>query len=100
MTDAPERIWAEQSGYFKKDGIYYNRGRWSDDEESGMAPFIRVDLHKAAVAAARVEGMRAAASIAANACLVDPDGGNPTEEERLVCEEAYRRIIAAAEASK
>lgn len=64
MTDAPERIWAEQSGYFKKNGIYYNRGRWSDDEESGMAPFVRLDLHEAAVAAARADGMLEAARIA------------------------------------
>lgn len=55
MTDAPERIWAEQSGYFKKNGIYYNSGRWNDDEEGGMTPFVRLDLHEAAVAAARAE---------------------------------------------
>lgn len=48
--------------------------------------------------AAREEGRREAlteaAYIACNACLVPPDGGNPTEDERLVCDEAYRRILA------
>lgn len=36
----------------------------------------------------------ACAKVAENACLVDPDGGSPTEEERIVCEEAARRIRA------
>jgi hypothetical protein len=33
------------------------------------------------------------ASIAKQACLVAPDGGSPTEDEYLVCEEAARRIL-------
>lgn len=56
MTDAPERIWAEQTGHFMKDGRYYNGGKWNDDEESRMPAYIRRDLHEAAVAAARAEG--------------------------------------------
>ena len=44
-------------------------------------------------AAIREAALREAAYVAINACLVPPDGGNPTEEERLVCEEAYRRIL-------
>jgi len=44
-----------------------------------------------AVLAAKLED---AASVAANACLVEPDGGNPTEDEKFVCEEAYRRVRA------
>ena len=43
---------------------------------------------------AREAALREAAYVAINACLVPPDGGNPTEAERLVCEEAYRRILA------
>jgi len=39
-----------------------------------------------------------AARIARDACLVPPDGGAPTEEERAVCEEAERRIRARMEA--
>lgn len=35
-----------------------------------------------------------AAWVAFNACLVPPDGGSPSEEERLVCDEACRRIEA------
>lgn len=47
--------------------------------------------------AERDKALRDAAFVAANACLVEPDGGNPTEEERLVCDEARRRIIAMIE---
>ena len=45
-------------------------------------------------AAIREAALREAADVAINACLVPPDGGSPTEEERLVCEEAYHRILA------
>ena len=45
-------------------------------------------------AAIREAALREAAYVAINACLVPPDGGSPTEAERLVCEEAYRRILA------
>ena len=38
--------------------------------------------------------LREAANIAENACLVPPDGGEPTEAERLMCEDAARRIRA------
>lgn len=38
--------------------------------------------------------LKKAADVARHACLVQPDGGNPTEDERLVCEEAWRRILA------
>lgn len=34
-----------------------------------------------------------AAKVAASTCLVGPDG-NPTEDELLVCEDAYHRIMA------
>ena len=44
-------------------------------------------------AAIREAALREAAYVAINACLVPPDGGSPTEEERLVCEEAHRRIL-------
>jgi len=36
------------------------------------------------------------ATIARNGCLVPPDGGSPTEDERLLCEEIERRIRAEA----
>lgn len=45
-------------------------------------------------AAIREAALREAAYVAINACLVPPDGGSPTEQERLVCEEASRRILA------
>ena len=37
-----------------------------------------------------------AASIAQNACLVPPDGGNPTAEEEAVCRAAADYIEALA----
>lgn len=40
------------------------------------------------------------ARIATEACLVPPDGGSPTEAERLVCEEAARRIRGEFSISK
>ena len=70
---------------------------------SGTADMIRREIRaqphdrtalEAATRAAKVEAWRLAASVAANACLVEPDGGSPTEEERLVCDEACRRIMA------
>ena len=44
----------------------------------------------AAVAAA----VERCATVARNGCLVLPDGGSPTEDERLLCEEIERRIRA------
>ena len=45
MNDAPERIWAEQTGYFKRGDVYLNGGRWNDDEESGLTGYTRNDIH-------------------------------------------------------
>lgn len=42
------------------------------------------------------EALRKAASVARNACLVPPDGGNPTEDERVVCDAAGDYILALA----
>jgi hypothetical protein len=36
----------------------------------------------------------ACADVALNACLVPPDGGSPTEEDRLMCERAADLILA------
>jgi len=46
------------------------------------------------LAKAREDALREAAYVARNACLVPPDGGNPTEAEAAVCDEAYIRILA------
>ena len=45
MNVAPERIWAEQTGYFKRGEVYLNGGRWNDDEESGLTGYTRNDIH-------------------------------------------------------
>lgn len=62
-----------------------------------MSPESYRMLHAAidaAIAEAVLAERHACADVAANACLVPPDGGSPTEEERLVCEEASARIMA------
>jgi Lar family restriction alleviation protein len=64
---------------------------WNRRDPAVLAELPEV---KAMIAAAVRDALERAASVACNACLVDPDGGNPTEDERLVCEEAYRRIRA------
>jgi hypothetical protein len=46
----------------------------------------------AVVKQARAEQREWDARIAENACLVPPDGGLPTEEERLMCEYAAAAI--------
>lgn len=43
---------------------------------------------------AREAAIREAAAVAFNACLYGSDGGDPTEAERRVCEEAGNRILA------
>lgn len=89
----------------KADGKTY-QPMWVQKVAKGMVSIARQDIRALATteqtaaldtirAEARAQGMREAAYIAFNACLVLPDGGNPTEEERLVCDEAYNRILAA-----
>ncbi len=41
---------------------------------------------------ARFEALEEAARIAENGCLVPPDGGSPTEEEREMCESIASQI--------
>jgi hypothetical protein len=42
----------------------------------------------------RRRGLEDAAKIAENGCLVPPDGGSPTEGERLMCEDIAKAIRA------
>ena len=39
-------------------------------------------------------GLRVAAEIARNACLVPPDGGSPTPEDQAVAQAAHDRILS------
>lgn len=48
----PERIWAEQTGFFKSGGSYYNGGRWSDNNKRGLAEYVRADVARAELEAA------------------------------------------------
>ena len=70
MTDAPDRIWAwvwRLPVASKSNG----KREWADGKpvftaahgETTPAEYIRLDLHEAAVAAARAEGMREAAAV-------------------------------------
>jgi hypothetical protein len=61
---------------------------WTDADED-----VR-ELEAIGANAVREETIRQCAEIACNACLVPPDGGSPTEEERLICEAASRNILA------
>lgn len=78
---------------------------WSEYSEDGVTAseaqeWIEEELDRleAAIDAAwqaGAEAMRkAAANVASNTCLVPPDGGSPTEEERAVCEQVCRRVLA------
>ncbi len=51
-----------------------------------------IERLRAGRAAERDDIIEQCAKVALVACLVPPDGGQPTEEERLVCEEACARI--------
>ncbi len=76
----------------------------SDDEEGGACnvcggPLRYGGRHRKcgeAVMAAEAAERNRCALIARNGCLVPPDGGSPTEEERLLCEEIERRIREVA----
>ena len=46
------------------------------------------------LAAVRAEEREACARIALDGCLVPPDGGSPTEDERLMCEHITAAIRA------
>lgn len=84
------RVWSADCPLFEKTF-------WAEDErhipkiEAKRVARITAALNPAAI---REAALREAAYVAFNACLVPPDGGNPTEEERLVCDEASRRILA------
>ena len=69
----------------------------SEEEISDHIIELRIEMFTRGKKEARNEALREAASVAANACLVEPDGGSPTKAEADVCEEAYRRIIALIE---
>jgi hypothetical protein len=61
----------------------------------GGAEAITVGIQKIE-AAARAKAIEECARIADCGCLVPPDGGSPTEGERLMCEDITRRIRALA----
>jgi hypothetical protein len=62
---------------------------WNDDGTNRLEAFAKL------VAAKERE---ACAHIAFNGCLVPPDGGSPTEDERLLCEHIAHTIRAKGEA--
>lgn len=87
VTD--EVLWRAIAGY---DHYVWTKGGRVGFEQAmqasieAVAPFL--------YRAGREAGLREAAKMARNACLVLPDGGSPTEEERLVAEAAHDRILA------
>lgn len=105
MTEAPERIWAwwdteYDVGCFNKHGINpYTPSNATKYTRSDLVDPAAKSLDEHTALAIRAAALREAAYVAFNACLVPPDGGNPTEEERLVCDEASRRILALIQVS-
>jgi hypothetical protein len=66
----------------KPEPVDIGRKVWSDAEETAFQ--------------AGVEAMRELAGyVAIHACLMPPDGGSPTEDEREMCAEVSRQIYAA-----
>lgn len=99
MSDQPnptsDEIMALADKYAEAEGAlaYANNSASSEDvrDRDDAREALSTAIRSYAEEAVRME-REACASIALNACLVPPDGGSPTEEERLVCEEAARRI--------
>lgn len=96
MTDTthegPERIWAtgdNRNGSQTCEPLS-DAMKWSAKPKQYILKSHHDDLVQAMVAAA----LRNAAYVARNACLVPPDGGNPTAAEAAVCDEACTRILA------
>jgi len=67
-----------------------------EDLIRAIAGEIDLNMPFVMVASERIANLvlEEAAKVARNACLVPPDGGAPTEEERLMCEQAADEIRA------
>jgi hypothetical protein len=107
MTDTPERVWMTHEDHGASWSGSYRTFRCSSlDHSNDGTPnpdypeYIRLDLHEAAVAAARAEGMREAARIAEDY----PEWcANWGEHRNQVAADAAAKEIASAlraEASK
>lgn len=99
---APERIWLLWADGTVQDR--YHASAKDHTEEGGYPEFIRADLHEAAVAAARAEGMREAAAIARAQAHASPylDGKTAAYSVGMNdgFEAAAQAVEFAAEASK
>jgi len=66
--------------------------QWTQSVSSDPAHYI--GMIATALRQAHAEENEAAAAIAIDGCLVPPDGGSPTEDERLMCENIATAIRA------
>ena len=67
MADAPERIWAEETGTATKGGQRFRIGRWITDETASHPhEYIRADVARADAELAVAEAIRRAAEEAAS----------------------------------
>jgi hypothetical protein len=64
----------------------------SDERDGAVAE--RSAARSEHISPERRRGLEEAARIAENGCLVPPDGGSPTEGERLMCEDIAKAIRA------
>lgn len=55
---------------------------------------LLADEIEAALTASHARGLEEAAGIARNGCLVPPDGGSPTDDEREMCDRIADAILA------
>ena len=94
MNGEPERIWAEQTGYFKRGDVYLNGGRWNDDEESGLTGYVRADIHDAVVA--ERDAMRAALQQVLRHCR-NTGRGSEMVDARIIerCEDTAAAALVA-----
>ena len=68
-----------------------------DPEQNGFWVIVTEELEAFAKLVAEKE-REACAQIAIYGCMVPPDGGSPTEDERLLCEHIAHSIRARGEA--
>lgn len=66
---------------------------WQDNKARGLRQLAELSTDARKIIAAETERC---AKIAETGCLVPPDGGSPTEEERLMCEGIAKAIRGAS----
>ncbi len=97
-TPDHEHIWlqnAEDAAASHEGRLWCQDKVWPADGTDGEpTEYVRADMVDAARAQARREALEEAEHAARNSCLIPPDGGEPTEADRLAAERAAAAIQA------